>query len=93
MSQRILILAKTVKANIIFSQEFKQYKYEEAIQLACLTDDLKVVPKGDKTKIGEKESIRAEDKNPVFLWQEQSIATEASICLTTLSLSLMFMSG
>ena len=54
VSQKAWILNKTVRDNILFNQEFNEERYQEAIELACLTDDLKVLPRGDMTEIGEK---------------------------------------
>ncbi|CAK4699150.1 unnamed protein product [Aphanomyces euteiches] len=44
----------TVRDNICFGLPYDHAKYQEAIRVCCLEDDLKVLAAGDQTEIGEK---------------------------------------
>ena len=44
----------TVKGNILFGCPFNQTKYDKIIKACCLEDDMKILPAGDKTEIGER---------------------------------------
>lgn len=52
--QKAWIMAGTVKQNILFCQPFDEQRFKDAIYYSCLTDDLKILPKGIDTDIGEK---------------------------------------
>lgn len=44
----------TVKDNILFGEVFDQAKYDRAVEMCALTTDMKVLPFGDQTEIGER---------------------------------------
>lgn len=44
----------TVKENILFGNEFDEKKYKEIIYACSLESDLKILPAGDETEIGER---------------------------------------
>lgn len=44
----------TVRQNIVFGQSFRQIKYDNVIEACALTPDMKILPGGDKTEIGER---------------------------------------
>jgi hypothetical protein len=46
-----------VKNNILFGQPYDHQRYQETIRVCALTRDLKVLPDGDLTEIGEKGSV------------------------------------
>jgi ABC-type transport system involved in cytochrome bd biosynthesis fused ATPase/permease subunit len=52
--QKPWIMSETLKKNITFSGEFDQKKFEKVIYYASLEADLKMLPKGVETDIGEK---------------------------------------
>ena len=53
-SQSPWILNSTVKENIIFGQPLDEKRYKEVCAAACLDLDLKNLPGGDQTEIGER---------------------------------------
>ncbi|XP_025017040.1 canalicular multispecific organic anion transporter 1 isoform X2 [Tetranychus urticae] len=44
----------TVRENIVFGETFRQEKYNNVIEACALTPDMKILPGGDKTEIGER---------------------------------------
>lgn len=44
----------TVKDNILFGSPFNKEKYEKILEVCSLEDDLKILPAGDRTEIGER---------------------------------------
>eukprot|EP00004_Rigifila_ramosa_P021254 TRINITY_DN5618_c0_g1_i1.p1 TRINITY_DN5618_c0_g1~~TRINITY_DN5618_c0_g1_i1.p1 ORF type:complete len:1399 (-),score=364.82 TRINITY_DN5618_c0_g1_i1:59-4255(-) len=52
--QTAWILNSTVKDNIIFGNEWSPAKYQLAIKCCALESDLKMLPDGDNTEIGER---------------------------------------
>lgn len=52
--QQAWIQNDTVKNNILFGEEFDGEKYQKIISACQLTPDLKILPSGDATEIGEK---------------------------------------
>ena len=44
----------TLKDNILFNRPFDQQRYSWTIKAACLEADLKQLPAGEKTFIGER---------------------------------------
>ena len=44
----------TVKENILFGKVFNSNTYEKVIDACALRSDLKILPGGDQTEIGEK---------------------------------------
>ncbi len=53
VAQEAWIQNATLRQNIIFGNEFKTMKYNSIIQCCALGADLKNLPSGDKTEIGE----------------------------------------
>lgn len=54
VSQRPWIRNATVRDNIVCGQPFDRELYDDVIRVCALTDDLRVLPAGDSTEIGEK---------------------------------------
>ena len=52
--QQAWIQNDTVKNNILFGEEYDESKYREIVSACQLTPDLKILPCGDATEIGEK---------------------------------------
>ncbi len=52
--QQAWIQNATLKDNVLFGQSFEQDKYNLVIRNSALEDDLKMLPAGDMTEIGEK---------------------------------------
>ena len=44
----------TVKDNILFGCPYNETKYKDILKVCCLEDDLKILPAGDRTEIGER---------------------------------------
>jgi len=53
-SQKPWIMSATVKDNIIFQSNFDDNKFNKAIYHASLEQDMKILPFGVETEIGEK---------------------------------------
>ena len=51
--QTPLIVSGNVRSNITFGLPFDESYYERVTTACCLTDDFKVLPNGDLTKVGE----------------------------------------
>ena len=54
VSQQAWIRNQSVKANILFGKSFSSEKYDNVLDTCALNDDLKLLPGGDSTEIGEK---------------------------------------
>ena len=54
VAQQAWIQNKTLKDNILFSQELDDRKYQKIIDACALQPDLDILPGGDSTEIGEK---------------------------------------
>ena len=54
VSQKSFIMNDTLRNNVTFSERFDQSKYDETIEACALEADLRVLPAGDSTEIGEK---------------------------------------
>ncbi|KAH9112446.1 hypothetical protein LEN26_013282, partial [Aphanomyces euteiches] len=54
VGQQPFIQNATLRENITFGLNFDFEKYQNAIRVSCLADDLKILPGGDMTEIGEK---------------------------------------
>jgi len=54
VTQQAWIQNATLKNNILFSKELNEEKYQKVIEACCLLPDLKILPAGDQTEIGEK---------------------------------------
>ena len=52
--QEAWIFNGTVKENILFGLMLKQDRYDEVLKACALLDDLKLLPAGDQTEIGER---------------------------------------
>jgi len=53
-TQKAWIMSKTLQENITFFSPYNEEKLKEAIHYACLENDMKILPKGLMTEIGEK---------------------------------------
>ncbi|ETV95462.1 hypothetical protein H310_10942 [Aphanomyces invadans] len=54
VSQQPFIQNATLRDNILFGLPFEHWRYERAVAVSCLVDDLAMLPFGDRTEIGEK---------------------------------------
>ncbi|CAK4954947.1 unnamed protein product [Aphanomyces euteiches] len=54
VGQQPFIRNATLRDNITFGRIFDHRRYQNAIRVSCLTDDLKILLGGDMTEIGEK---------------------------------------
>ncbi|KAK5580921.1 hypothetical protein RB653_000948 [Dictyostelium firmibasis] len=54
VSQQAWIQNATLKNNILFAKELNEDKYQSVVQACCLEPDIKILPGGDQTEIGEK---------------------------------------
>lgn len=52
--QTAWIMNATLKDNILFGHEENEKRYQEIVNACSLTQDLKMLPNGDMTEIGEK---------------------------------------
>eukprot|EP00771_Trimastix_marina_P000197 gnl/Trimastix_PCT/1203.p1 GENE.gnl/Trimastix_PCT/1203~~gnl/Trimastix_PCT/1203.p1 ORF type:complete len:1491 (-),score=418.48 gnl/Trimastix_PCT/1203:150-4097(-) len=53
-AQQAWISNATVRDNILFATEFDEARYQEAIRVCALEDDIQLLSAGDQTEIGEK---------------------------------------
>ncbi|GAA5830633.1 hypothetical protein JCM11251_002541 [Rhodosporidiobolus azoricus] len=53
-AQQPWIMGGTVKSNITFGHRFEQEFYELVVEACALKEDLKMLPQGDATEVGEK---------------------------------------
>lgn len=53
-SQETWLFEGTVRSNIIFIEEFDQNRYKEVVRVCGLERDLKLMPNGDMTIVGER---------------------------------------
>lgn len=53
-SQIPFIQNSTLKDNILYGNLFNEYKYEETLRRCALLPDIKVLPAGHETEIGER---------------------------------------
>ena len=54
VAQRPFIQNSTLKDNILFGRTLDEEKYQHVLQVCALETDLKVLPAGDQTEIGER---------------------------------------
>ncbi|XP_078693313.1 ATP-binding cassette sub-family C member 5-like [Branchiostoma floridae x Branchiostoma belcheri] len=54
VAQQAWIMNASVRDNILFGEDYDQQRYEETVNICCLNHDLKVLPAGDLTEIGER---------------------------------------
>ena len=52
--QRAWIINATVKDNILFGKPYDEVRFNQAIYATCMEDDLKILPAGVMTEIGER---------------------------------------
>ena len=52
--QQAWIQNATLKDNILFGKEHSEKRYKKIIEACALTPDIKILPGGDQTEIGEK---------------------------------------
>ena len=52
--QEAWIRNKTLKKNILFGKPLDQARYDQVLDSCALVPDLKILPGGDQTEIGEK---------------------------------------
>ncbi|XP_003747550.2 canalicular multispecific organic anion transporter 2-like [Galendromus occidentalis] len=52
--QQAWIQNATIKDNILFTRSFERQHYRQVVEKCCLAEDLKVLPGGERTEIGEK---------------------------------------
>ena len=57
VSQQAWIQNMTLRKNVLFGKPVNESRYHKVIDACALTPDLKVLPGGDKTEIGEKVSL------------------------------------
>jgi ABC-type multidrug transport system fused ATPase/permease subunit len=51
-SQKPWIMSKTLKENVTFLAPFDEKRLKTVINYACLSEDLKMLPRGLETEIG-----------------------------------------
>ena len=66
MPQQAWIQNLTLRDNILFSKPYNERLYNEVLEACELKPDLKILPGGDMTEIGEKVS-NPEKCNPVII--------------------------
>eukprot|EP01132_Coremiostelium_polycephalum_P009679 gene9679-11876_t len=54
VTQQAWIQNNTLKNNILFASDLDQEKYDRVVESCCLLPDIKILPGGDQTEIGEK---------------------------------------
>lgn len=54
ITQNAFLLNATLKSNVVFHHKFDENWYKECLIRACLLDDIKQLPGGDLTEIGER---------------------------------------
>uniref|UniRef100_A0AC35TFX7 ABC transmembrane type-1 domain-containing protein n=1 Tax=Rhabditophanes sp. KR3021 TaxID=114890 RepID=A0AC35TFX7_9BILA len=52
--QNAWIQNMTLRDNILFGSNYEKTKYDQVVENCCLSHDLKILPSGDMTEIGEK---------------------------------------
>ena len=55
--QQAWIQNKTLKDNILFSKPYRSTLYENTLSACAMVEDLKILPGGDMTEIGEKVNV------------------------------------
>jgi ATP-binding cassette, subfamily C (CFTR/MRP), member 1 len=53
-AQQAWIINATVRENVTFGADFDRARWEDALEAACLAQDLEILPAGELTEIGEK---------------------------------------
>ena len=52
--QNAFIINASLKDNVLFGHPYEEERYRECIEAACLVPDIKLLPDGEATEIGEK---------------------------------------
>jgi ATP-binding cassette subfamily C (CFTR/MRP) protein 1 len=58
VGQKAWICNASVRDNILFYNEYDQAKYRQVVKKCALQEDLKILPAGDKTEIGERGAMK-----------------------------------
>ena len=53
-AQEAWIMNATIQENILFGQPYHKQRYDDVIYVCSLADDLRILPAGDQTEIGER---------------------------------------
>lgn len=53
-SQEAWIFSATLRDNILFGKEYNEKKFEEVLRVCALVEDIKLLPEGDETLVGER---------------------------------------
>ncbi|KAJ2388629.1 hypothetical protein GGI23_006015, partial [Coemansia sp. RSA 2559] len=54
VSQEAWLRNATIRENILFGEEYNRERYEEVLRMCALKPDLRILPAGDMTEIGER---------------------------------------
>lgn len=57
ITQEAWIQNMTIKENILFGKQYDEKRYNMIIDCCCLKPDLKSLPSGDLTEIGERVNL------------------------------------
>lgn len=88
MPQETFLLSATVRENVIFGEEFEEKKYQDIISKCQLISDIKILPGGDKTQIGERGiNVSGGQKQRVSI--ARAVYSEADIYLIDDALSAL----
>lgn len=52
--QQAWIQNATIRDNILFARDYRQLKYDSVLDACALIPDLRILPGGDQTEVGEK---------------------------------------
>lgn len=52
--QETFLLSATLRENVIFGEKFDEKRYQDIIQKCQLISDIRILPGGDRTQIGER---------------------------------------
>ena len=52
--QKPWIINETLKENVLFESPYDEQRYKDALRYSSLESDIKILPHGDQTEIGEK---------------------------------------
>jgi ABC-type multidrug transport system fused ATPase/permease subunit len=53
VAQQPFLMRESVRRNVLFGQPFEAARYERALAMAALEPDLRAMPRGDETDVGE----------------------------------------
>ena len=54
VAQQAWIFNASLRENVLLGAPFEQARYDQAIRVCCLADDIAILPNGDATEIGER---------------------------------------